>query len=74
MSTDHARALPTRPATADPILLDGADGLEGGGDLPGLLEARADRVHVRPSSRELGQPEVVEGMAERIDAIAVDVG
>ena len=68
-------AGPSRPGDGGgAVLVDGADGLAGVADLPGLVEAREHRVDVRLLHRELRRPEVVEGMAEGVDAVAVDVG
>ena len=68
-------ASPRRPAIGGgAVLVHGAHGVEGGRDLPGDLEAREDGVDVGLLHREARGPEVVEGVAEGVDAVVVDVG
>ena len=56
------------------ILRHGADRLAHRRDLEGRHQAREDRVDVGARHRELGGSEIVEGVPERVDLVAVDVG
>ena len=75
LDRDHARRLAQAPGDGGgAVLLDGAHGVGGRhADLPGLVQAREDRIDVRLLHGELRGPEVVERMAERVDAVVVDV-
>src|SRR5207247_10964648 len=58
LDRDHARRLADHARhRRDAVLLDGAHRVRGRADLPGLIEAREDRVHVRLAHRELRGPE-----------------